>query len=241
MKPYIDTHLHLDQYKNHRTVYESIKHSANYYLCVTNSVEVFISLNHFYREQRNIRFALGVNPTSLNEEIFNPALFEQNLKKTRYVGEVGLDFSPKYVSSQQYQSVVFEQVLASIMGSNKILSIHCNNAEQEVYRLLKKYDLGKQSIIHWFSGNLDECKLLSSLGCYFSLNVNMADKPVFIKLVEIIGLDRILIESDGPHTKMSQSYNEKTIEHIYQRINDILKIHDFEARVFSNFRRLLMG
>ncbi len=236
---YIDTHLHLDQYKDHKKVYESIKRSGNYYLCVSNSADVFDSLHYFYKEQNNIKFALGANPTSLNDEKFNLALFKKSLEKTRYVGEVGLDFSNRYVSNRQYQLAVFEQVLASVEGSNKIITIHCNNAEQEVYRLLKKYKLGEQSIIHWFSGSFDDCKLLSSLGCYFSLNGNMAEKPFFLKLVKEIGLDRILVESDGPHTKMSRFYDEKSIEKIYKRINSILEIDDFEMIVYRNFQRIL--
>ena len=233
------THLHLDQYKDHKRIYDSLKSSGNYYLCVSNSVENFVSLSYYYNEHANIRFALGANPTFLKEEFFDLESFRHHLNKTRYIGEVGLDFSSRYVSNKQYQLKVFNQVLAAISGTNKILSVHSNCAEQEIYQMLKKHNLGAQSIIHWYSGSIVDCKLLSSLGCYFSLNGNMADRPGFSELVKRIGHDRILIESDGPHTRMSRYYSGRTIEQIYKRINDILRIDGFEMIVFRNFQRLL--
>lgn len=182
---------------------------------------------------------ISKNSHILLQDGFNLCLFKRFLIKTRYVGEIGLDFSSKYIAYKDYQLKVFEDILRSIKGTSKILSIHCNKAENEVFQLLRKYELGHQSIIHWFSGDTKKCMLLSQLGCYFSINANMARKTNFIELIKLIGLNRVLVESDGPHTKISNNAGTNYINKIYDILKERLQIDNFEALVYENFKRLL--
>ena len=58
----IDTHFHLDYYKNHEYWYDQINKLQQYTLCVTNSPEVFYSCRKLYPETKYVKFALGYNP-----------------------------------------------------------------------------------------------------------------------------------------------------------------------------------
>jgi TatD DNase family protein len=56
-------------------------------------------------------------------------------------------------------------------------------------------------VLHWFTGSIAEARRAVDLGCYFSINAQMADSPRTGKIVEGLPSDRILTETDGPFTK----------------------------------------
>ena len=58
----IDTHYHLDYYKNHKELYDSINELKQYTLCVTNSPGVFVSCKKIYEETTYLKFAMGFHP-----------------------------------------------------------------------------------------------------------------------------------------------------------------------------------
>ena len=104
----IDTHFHLDYYKNHEYWYDQINKLQQYTLCVTNSPEVFHSCRKLYPETKYVKFALGYNPQQSSKVDFSENTFLHELANTPYVGEVGLDYSKKFVASKQKQKDAFE-------------------------------------------------------------------------------------------------------------------------------------
>ena len=58
----IDTHFHLDYYRNHKQVYDLINHLEQYTICMTNSPGVYVSCRKLYQETEYIKFALGFHP-----------------------------------------------------------------------------------------------------------------------------------------------------------------------------------
>lgn len=62
------------------------------------------------------------------------------------------------------------------------------------------------------------------------------------KLIECIPLDRILIESDGPFTKIvAQKYDVRCINQVQQCIAEVKKmaLEDIKKKLFNNFREIL--
>ena len=53
----IDTHFHLDYYRNHAQLYKTINNLEQYTLCMTNSPGVFVSCKKIYRETKYLKFA----------------------------------------------------------------------------------------------------------------------------------------------------------------------------------------
>ena len=59
-------------------------------------------------------------------------------------------------------------------------------------------------------------------------------------VLNIIGNDRILIESDGPNAKVfNQRYHPNILETIYNEVQKFCD-YDFKKKVYENFYKLLM-
>jgi TatD DNase family protein len=55
--------------------------------------------------------------------------------------------------------------------------------------------------MHWFSGSLAEARRATALGCYFSINAEMARSERGRALIADLPSDRLLTETDGPFTQ----------------------------------------
>ena len=62
----IDTHFHLDYYKEHQKIYDGINERKQYTLCMTNSPGVYISCKRIYPETKYLKFALGFHPQDVS-------------------------------------------------------------------------------------------------------------------------------------------------------------------------------
>lgn len=239
MSKLIDTHFHLDFYKNHKELYEEINKAEQYTLCVTNSPGVFLSCKKIYSETRYIKFALGFHPCEIIKNKLSIRDFQLCLSKTNYVGEVGLDFSKNYIGSEQIQINNFNSIVKCVKENNKLVSIHIRQAEDEVIDIIDKFRPTK-CIIHWFTGSEEQLKHLLQLSCYFSINTYMVRNESQIKKVKLIPREKLLIESDGPFTKVNGiTFRPNHLNNAYEIIGRALKIDSFQEVVFNNFKSLL--
>ena len=235
----IDTHFHLDYYKNHNEIYEVINSLKQYTLCVTTSPGVYLSCKRLYSETKYLKFALGFHPLdqNLSEQDFSD--FMWLAKTSNYIGEVGLDFKTLKESSKDKQLHYFDRIVKLCAEDNKLFSVHIRNAENEAIKILSKYK-PRKCIIHWYSGSISQLKELISLGCYFSINANMAKAQSSIPKVKLIPDNCLLIESDGPFTKVNGAKFHPGL--LFETYNVIAKLRNDEnliRHVFYNFKRLL--
>lgn len=235
----IDTHFHLDHYKNHKEIYESINKLEQYTLCMTNSPGIFVSCKNLYKESKYIKFALGFHPHERNLSSKDFSDFLILARNSIYIGEVGLDFSSnKYISYEQ-QLKYFEQIVKLCSKENKLMSVHLRKSEDAAINILKKYN-PKKCIIHWFNGSQTQLDNLIKLGCYFSLNTNMIKSKRFKNQITHIPINKILVESDGPYTKViNKKYYPDLLAQAYQIINEDLTNVNLNNQVFRNFKELL--
>lgn len=239
MSKLIDTHFHLDFYKNHKEIYKQINDLGQYTLCVTNSPEVYLSCTKLYKETKYLKFAVGYNPKTIYEQPFDKTLFTYALKTSSYIGEVGLDFSRKYYSARELQIKIFSQIAEIASKENKLLSIHSFMAEKDVLNILEKNRV-ENSIVHWYSGDKNLIKRFIDLGCYFSINNKMVETPNGCAIVNEIPLGRILIESDGPFTFVKgRKFGPSLLNTSYELIADELKLKNLRDIVYDNFKGLL--
>ena len=231
----IDTHFHLDHYKDHQKIYAGINEKKQYTLCMTNSPGVYMSCKRMYPETKYLKFALGFHPqeTSLNDTDFYS--FIQLINETNYVGEVGLDFSKKSYISCNKQCIYFEK----IAKKNKLMSVHLRRAEKEAISILKEYR-PRRCIIHWFNGSREQLQQLLDIGCYFSLNSNMVTNEKSKEKLYLIPKTRVLIESDGPFTKIDgKKYTFNNLIKIYELVARYYNEPDIIKIVHDNFRDVL--
>lgn len=238
MNNLIDVHFHLDYYEDYKNKYKYINENLIYTLCMTNMPELFEANINMLKQTKYIKFALGFNPQLAGSEKFNKILFDKYVDKTRYIGEVGLDYSKKHISSKNKQKEIFEYICSLVAGKNKIISIHSRNSEKDVLDILIKNNI-KFAVFHWYTGSLDMLDKIIKEGYYFSINSSMMNTKKGIDIIKRIPLDRILVESDGPFTKMGKRVSEpENLYLTYNNLSEILGLNSIEL-VIKNLKTLL--
>lgn len=234
----IDTHFHLDHYRNYREIATRISELRQYTICVTNSPGVFLSCKKIIPETKYMKFAIGFHPLENKIGFADLEDFFLLLDNTNYVGEIGLDFTKSAHMDRDIQIQIFDRIVAKCASMNKLMTVHIRRAEAEAIEIMKKYS-PRKCIIHWFTGTERQMIDLLDLGCYFSINSNMAAGRSNSKYLRIPA-DRILVESDGPYTKVSeQKYIPEYLQQSYQLISELYGIPDLASIVYSNFRAIL--
>jgi TatD DNase family protein len=202
-QPLVDFHCHLDLYREHESVYESCRGAQIELLAVTTTPRAWNKNLELAAGAPNIRVALGLHPQLVAEGADELALFQKYLSQAKYVGEVGLDASPRFHSAFAKQKNVLEGVLRSCSEQGgKILSLHSVRCGNEVLKMLQAFlppDRGT-AVLHWFTGSSSEAKRAAQLGCYFSVNSEMLKSEAGRKLIGALPRERILTETDGPFT-----------------------------------------
>ena len=237
MRGLIDTHFHLDHYRNHKDIYQYINQLEQYTLCMTNSPGVYVSCKNMYPETKYVKFAMGFHP--LNSELNEHDLknFLLMLPGVNYIGEIGLDFSRKKGLDRGFQERAFNRIICEASHENKVISVHVRNANDIAINILSEYRPSK-CIIHWFQGTESEIKKYIELGCYFSINTHMVEHN--LEIVRNIPTDRVLIESDGPYTKINNGrFTPQDLICGYEIIAKGLDDKDLVGKVFNNFKRIL--
>ena len=155
MQGLIDTHFHLDMYRNYAELYKYIDQEKQYTLCVTNSPGVFLSCKRMFGESKYIKFALGFHPLEGGLKKKDLDDFMYLLPQTEYVGEIGLDFTRKTVMPRDKQLEFFDRIVEACAKNNKIMSVHIRGAEKEVLQIIDRWR-PRRCILHWFTGSLQE-------------------------------------------------------------------------------------
>ena len=101
----IDTHFHLDHYKNYKELATQINALQQYTICVTNSPGVFHSCKNLISENKYLKFAIGFHPQE--KALTNRDLddFMRLIDRTNYVGEIGIDLSSRSYRNEAVISV----------------------------------------------------------------------------------------------------------------------------------------
>jgi TatD DNase family protein len=145
----------------------------------------------------------GLHPCSVREnyqaELDN---VYKMLEERRFaaIGETGLDFYwDTSFTAQQYESLHTQAGWA--MHYNIPLVLHTRNAIRETIDVVRKYvGHGLQGIFHCFSGTLENAKEIIDLGFYLGIGGVVTYKNSGLaEVVEQIGLDHIVLETDSPY------------------------------------------
>ena len=202
MRPdYVDFHTHLDLYPDLRAAIAACDRQRTATLTVTTTPKAFVRNGELANASEFVRVGLGLHPQLVGERSGEIALFEKLLRRSRYVGEVGLDSGPRHYHSLELQKSIFERILRLCADEgDKILSIHSVRATKPVLDLLEKHLPRHRGtvVLHWFSGSVGEARRAAALGCYFSVNERMLASPNGRRILPEIPEDRLLTETDGP-------------------------------------------
>lgn len=201
----VDFHCHLDLYDDLESAVKEAEEARVYTLAVTTTPKAWARNLEATKRARYVRAALGLHPQIVAERHLEITLWETHLSETRYVGEVGLDASPRYYRSFDLQTQVFERILKQCARyGGKILSVHSVRAVTPVLNLLETHlpPSKGRAVLHWFTGSKAEAHRAAELGCFFSINAAMLLREKSRRLVSTLPRDRLLTETDGPFTRI---------------------------------------
>ena len=242
---YVDFHCHLDNYPDFESLALAIDRAGIYTLAVTTTPSTWDISETVCANTRHLRAALGLHPHFAESHFDELRIFESLLPRTRYVGEVGIDGGPVGYSSIGRQTQAFIRILECCSEhGEKILSIHSFRAARRVIDALEskfEFDRGV-AVLHWFTGSVSEAKRAVDLGCYFSVNERMASSPNGSKVLQVVPLDRILTETDGPFIKAGRTAALPTdVGRAVQSIASALHLDEGTVCmiVAANFKRLV--
>lgn len=233
----IDTHVHLSDFKKTEEIIKKIVDISQYALCVSNSPEEYVSLLKRKYQNKYVKLAIGFHPQYSIIMKFNSLLFLKNISTTKYIGEVGLDFSKKYIGKKIEQKKIFEFICDVASRNNKLLCIHCVQAEEDLFDILEKTNV-THAIIHWYSGKIEDVFNFINQGYYFSINSKMIKTKKFNELIRIIPQNKVLVESDAPFTIKAEEQYFKAMNLTY----DELEKYGITCKmIYNNYRNLLNG
>lgn len=239
---YHDSHVHLDLYKNPVDIIYQINKNKSYTIAVTNLPFLYKKAITTYPKTKYIRFAVGFHPELVGKFPEQIPEYYNLINESRFIGEIGLDFTKENIIYKQSQLEVFTRTvdICNKFG-NKILSVHSRGAASKVIEIIgSKFD--GQVILHWFNGNISDLKKAIDNGYFFSINMNMLRTANGRKIINKLPLERILVESDGPFTKsFKHNYNVSSIKETIIEIAKVksINIEDLNIILKDNFKRLL--
>lgn len=136
--------------------------------------------------------------------------FLQRATNERFIGEVGMDLSPRHAGHLELQQAAFRRIVRGCaLKGGKVLSIHAVRSASIILDELNsaglfRLDSNSVCIFHWFSGTPSELKYAKEAGCYFSINPRMLESKRGRFYAQNIPLGQLLLETDAPEAAGDQ-------------------------------------
>ena len=168
-------------------------------LAMTTTPRAYHAETSMLRNYPSVYVALGLHPQLVSGRKQELAIFDRHVASSKFIGEVGLDFSKRFYSSKEDQIIVFEHIIQACVCS-KTISVHSVFSDKQVLDILEKNRTTEHNrcILHWYSGSLTQLDRALEMGCYFSVNEQMLKSANGLKIIHRIPIERMVLESDAP-------------------------------------------
>jgi TatD DNase family protein len=243
-----DTHCHVDLFPDPAEVVREAETERVYTVAVTTLPSCFGPMERLAADSKFVRPALGLHPELVAERAGELPQFLAALPRTRYVGEVGLDYTTGDESVRSAQRRVLTEVVSACdAAGDKILTVHSRRAAEDLVDIFGANFRGSY-ILHWYSGSTRALRRGLANGAYASVNLAMLRSERGRVIVAEVPMDRVLIESDGPFVKRAAGRRNTmvpagpaTARDVAQLLSKVWGV-DLPTSIellHANFRRLL--
>lgn len=237
---YIDFHNHIDFYKNEelQKVYKDIEKNNIKVISCAMDEESYKNNLRFSKECDSIIPTFGIHPWRVTKEFPNLDIYDDYIKNSKMIGEVGLDFHwVEDKSTFEPQVKVFKHFVKKAKKYDKYLNIHTKGAEELIYNILYKENMLEKSIIHWYSGDSHTLNKFIDANSLFTISVDINYSKKSKEFTELIPVRNILAETDGPTSLewVNGVYGMPSeIINVYNGICNIKNIDDSELKYYIN-------
>jgi len=155
---------------------------------------------HINREQRG----KTIEYQNSNDFNFDEYLFLARHDKVVAIGEVGLDYHHFEVGDntrelKAKQTEIFEQSIRLANAAKLPMIIHCWDAYDDLFDILRDNGPENKGVIHSFIGSYKTAKKFTDLGFKIGLNGIVTYSESYDKLIGELPLEDILLETDCPY------------------------------------------
>lgn len=169
----------------------------------------YLEKKDYFNDKDHVFFIYGVHPTDLLkiddnelENIKNDIILDQeNTKKIRAIGEIGLDYYWKEVPAQM-QEDYFRRFLVMAKEFNLPVVIHCREAFDDTLRILLDEGYSNRPLLwHCFDGDKEKAQIIISHGWHISIPGSVTYKPntAMREALHSIPKDKLMLETDCPY------------------------------------------
>jgi TatD DNase family protein len=240
-----DFHCHVDLFPDPAALIADCDRNRIVTLAVTTTPKAWTQNRRWTERSSFVIPAIGLHPELAAQRSAEIALVEQFMGETPFVGEIGLDGSPRHRNTLPIQKQIFSRALQSAerLGA-RVLTIHSRRAGREVLASLAEHTTPERvlPILHWFSDSVTLAVEAARFGCYFSINHRMLAADTGISLIRSLPADRLLTETDAPFTEIDNRKSEPRdvtamISLLAQLRN--LSLEEMKRTVITNAERVL--
>ena len=250
-----DMHVHLDFMRDMAGVAAQAEGLGLGMLATTVTPNGYERTRAALQGASNVRVGVGLHPWWVADGRAGKDVAAQAARlarQTRYVGEVGLDLSPKHVpeGSLEAQLAGFTAICAaaaqtSDKASPKVISIHSVQAAGLALDVLERTGAldSCDCIFHWFSGTSDELHRAVRAGCWFSINEMMLRTRRGREYARQLPASRLLLETDLPPGEDVPFAAAEIVAQLERTLEQLAAIRgaDVSQLVCDNAQLLLAG
>lgn len=160
-------------------------------------------INTYNKDRSLFNIMAGLHPSYVsknNDKEIDLVIKNLKIYDCVAVGEIGIDlFWEKKFFDQQI--LVFEKQIQLALDYNLPIVIHCREAFDHIYQILKKYSHNNlRGVFHCFTGNEDQANKICDLNFKLGIGGVVTFKNGGLdKFLKKINLNNILLETDSPY------------------------------------------
>merc|ERR1712130_323205 len=213
----IDCHAHLGEFES--DIHHVIERAQAAGVCGVVMVPEYAS-----GFERNLRLArqypdfifpaLGLHPVqgsyAVPEEstacsLAHVSAVEQRIRSNSdvivYIGECGLDFTPKFIRKDTDKADQIAALRAQIEFAKELrlpLNLHSRSATPQIFALLDEYCY-YDCLLHAYGGKAKKAAAYAKLGCFFSVpNTAAKEASQMQNMIKAVPLESLVLETDSP-------------------------------------------
>ena len=243
---YIDSHIHLQDYKTHNVknvVTNAIRNKVMHFINPSAHPSDWDTVAALAVQYPEITPAFGIHPWYIAEASSNQ--FRQleemlQLYPNAWVGECGIDKlkNPNPIT----QTEMLKKHIELANKYHRPLIIHAVKADREMAELFS--ELPQRTIFHSFTGSAEWGKAIQKHGFYLGINFSILRKKNAAEILQTLNLRQILLETDGPYQNIERGIETlpENLPQLAQKIADFIHIPYAElATIIEKNQREFLG
>ena len=200
------THLYLDDYKDdiQQVIDTALQNNVERFLLPNIDSSTINKMNALCKLYPDIMFPMiGLHPTSVKEDYMQELLIvRQELLSHKYygIGEIGIDLHWDK-SFHKEQEFVFRYQLELAKEFELPIAVHTRSSFEEAIEIVREVKDDKLTgVFHCFGGSYQEAIDIIDMGFKIGIGGVVTFKNSGLdKVIDHIGLEHIILESDAPY------------------------------------------